>query len=196
VHRRSAVWLVTIPLALLGCELAQMLGHALLGAPEGPRGELFSGAGPGASLVPPAVALALGVVGVALAGRIAGVWSSARGGCASAVPFAALAPLVLVLQEHVERLLHGGSVATTMAQPRFLPFLLLQLPVAAAGHLAARLLLRLADDLRGRIVRRARVPRAQRTAPRPRARDAGRPARGAAWAHSGRAPPALSPTAG
>jgi hypothetical protein len=193
MHRRSLVWLITVPLAVLGSEAAHQVASALLGAPGGPRSELFSSAGPGAGLVRVGVTLALVIVGLALAGRVLGAWSSPRGGVVPALPFAALAPLVFVVQEQVEALLHGGSAVAAMLDARFLPGLLLQLPFAGVGYVVARLLLRLADEVCARLQRRRPAPRPRRSVSRPRPRDTALRRLTPACTYAGRAPPALLP---
>ena len=59
--------------------------------------------------------------------------------------FAALPPLAFALQEHLERLIHDGTVVGVALQPTFMIGLLLQLPFAVAAYLLAKLLLQVAD---------------------------------------------------
>ena len=63
-------------------------------------------------------------------------------------------PLAFVFQEFLERWLAGGSFPWWMVlQPTFRIGLLLQLPFGLVAYLAARLLLRVADDV-GSMLRR------------------------------------------
>jgi len=150
--RRHAVWLVTVPLALCGAELGHALGNALLGSPEGPRGELLDGAGPGAELVP---VLAAGVLATVVLGLAVRAGTARRHQRLTPSPgwFALLGPLVFVLQEQVERALHGGLPFAALAEPGLAAGLALQLPFAAAGYLVARTLLRLGDAIGNRLRR-------------------------------------------
>jgi hypothetical protein len=63
-------------------------------------------------------------------------------------PFAALPPLVFILQEHFERLWHDAAFpAGAVAEPTFLVGLILQVPFALLAYGLARLLIRAADEL-------------------------------------------------
>ncbi|HYX86719.1 MAG TPA: hypothetical protein VE777_17245 [Gaiellales bacterium] len=191
--RRRIAWLVVLPLALLGSEAAHAAADALFGSPAGDRGELFDGAGPGAAAVPALIALAVAAVVLGLAGRVAGVWPATRCRAVARTPFAVLAPLAFVLQEHLELLLHTGRVPVGAAlEPSFLPGLALQLPFALAGYVIARALLRLADGVRGLVSRRRGALGRGARIPLPRPRDEAASRRLVGWAHSGRAPPALA----
>jgi hypothetical protein len=142
--RPPCVWFVTLPIALTGSELGHAVANLLLGSPTGTGGELFASGGPGAGLVPWVAAAATAVVGLALANRALGTWTSRR--TVSALPFACLAPSFFVIQEHLELFLHtGGLPLGAVSEPTFLPGLALQLPIALAAYLVARGLLRVAD---------------------------------------------------
>jgi hypothetical protein len=168
--RRGLVWLVTLPVVLAGVEGAHALANAAFGSPEGP-GEAFASRESGAQLRPLLVALALGLVVLALLARAAGRWWVPRHSRLVALPFACLPPLVFVLLELVEGLSHGGAVPWHEAvEPTFLAGLALQLPFALLGYLVARSLLRLSDEL-GRIVRRRPPLAATLTAVLGRPRD-------------------------
>ena len=91
---------------------------------------------------------------VALGARAAGIWTSPRRNV-SALPFAVLAPLVFVAQEHLELLLeHHYAMFGAEHAPAFAVGLALQAPFALAAFLLARGLMRLADSVRALIARR------------------------------------------
>jgi hypothetical protein len=182
---------VTVPIALVGTEAAHALANAAFGSPDGP-GEVFAGAASGAELAPALAAIALATVVVALAARAAGRWWLPRAALSVALPFVWLPPLAFVLLELLEGILNHGTVPWSHAlEPTFLVGLALQLPFAFAGYLAARLLLRVSDDLRELVGRRAPspplVPAPLLVAPRPDDRPR---ARHDSSGHFGRAPPA------
>jgi hypothetical protein len=174
VRGERLAWLVTLPIAIVGCESAHAIANILFGAPDRGRDEL----------------LAIIAIAAGLAGRVTGVWS-AGSATAARLPFALLAPALFVLQEHVETVLHTGALPLgTAIEPTFLPGLLLQIPFALAAYAVARALVRLADGVRALVAARRRTP--HRTgAPAPRRPVFRVPPRCAAhsWAHSGRAPP-------
>lgn len=187
--RERLAWFVTLPIAIIGCQSAHAVTNMLLGTPERARGELLLGHGPGAGLAPPLACIALTVVAAGLAGRAAGSWSTQHAASAR-LPFAVVAPMLFIVQEHVETVLHTGAAPIgTMIEPTFLPGLLLQIPFAIAGYAIARALIRLADGVRGLIGSRRRVPRRSAApAKRPVSIAAPRTER-SRWAYSGRAPP-------
>ena len=156
--RRHFVWLVTLPLAVAGAELAHTATNRLFGSPTRSGGELFDGSGAGRELLPLLIAVALTLVVVALAGRVAGFWRS-PGRSPGLMPFACVAPLVFVIQEHVESFLGTRQLPlTTVLDRSFLPGLALQLPFAAVAWLIARALLKVADGVRRLIGRKRPVP--------------------------------------
>lgn len=149
--RRGAAWLVTAPIALAGVVAAHAVANRLTGSPEG-AGELFSSAESGAEMAPALGALAVSLVLVGLARRVAGAHAGRR---ARAVPFACLAPVAFVVLELLEGVAHRGGVPWhELLEPTFAIGLLLQLPFAAAGYVVARLLLRISDAVRQLIVPR------------------------------------------
>ncbi len=185
-------WLVTLPIALIGLEIAHAIANAAFGSPAA-EGEVFASPASGAQLVPMLLALALALIVVGLVARTAGWWWSPRRARSLALPFACLAPTGFVLLELVEGLLHEGAVSWgSMLEPTFLAGLALQLPFALAGYCAARCMLRLSDRARALLVRRRPVWHA---AP-PRARSLRSNADRATAEHrgslySGRAPPVI-----
>ena len=114
--RPRLAWLITLPLALVWCETAHALANLVCGSPTETH-ELFEGFGRG--LVMPLSTLAGIAVLVALGARAAGVWTSPRRNV-SALPFAVLAPLVFVAQEHLELLLeHHYALLGAEQAPAF-----------------------------------------------------------------------------
>jgi hypothetical protein len=105
------------------------------------------------------VLAALALVGFVV--RIRGQRGSHRA-TASLTPFLALAPLAFALQECGERLATGGWPLSAALEPTFLPGIAIQIPVAAATFLLARALLRVADEIRVRL-----LPEAPRLLPLP-----------------------------
>jgi hypothetical protein len=190
VRGERLAWLVTLPIAAIGCEAAHAVANLVFGTADGDTSPFVLSTGRNADLVTLVASLAAVSVVLGLAGRSAGAWSTHRT-AAARLPFALLAPAAFLLQEHLETLLHTGAAPFgTVLHPTFLAGLLLQIPFALAGYAVARALIRLADGVRALIDRRRR--RTRTTAAPPKARPAYRtPPRSAAhsWAHSGRAPP-------
>ena len=143
--RKHAVWLVTLPVALVGIEAAHALANAAFGAPGS---EVLESAESGAGLIPLLAALALAAVLCGLVGRVAGLWWTPRRSRAVLLPFVLLPPLGFVLLELGEALAHSPIEWEELVGPTFLVGLALQLPVALVGYLLARALLRLSDEVR------------------------------------------------
>jgi hypothetical protein len=145
VSRQRLVWLLTVPLAVAGSQLAHALAYRLAVPDADRRSLLLAATGHGYyAHLPLALALGSVFVGLALAAEIRhlglGRQRAARG--PSAVTFAVLAPAIFCFQEHFERLVHhGGFPWSAVLQPTFVVGLLLQLPFALAAYLVARLLL-------------------------------------------------------
>ena len=147
--RRGAAWGLVLPLALVGSEAAHALAYALVYPQAGTRtltlfatGHayfdwlpiVFAGAGAAA-----AVSLAVTAMDVARGrpARHAPAWA-----------FGLVPPAGFVLQELLELSLHTGTFGwRAILAPTFLPGLLLQLPFALAAYVAARLLLRAAEQV-------------------------------------------------
>ena len=105
------------------------------------------------------VAVAILVVGLYLwcrEARVARGLDVARVGLSR---FAALPPLAFTLQEHLERLIHSGTVVGVVLEPTFMLGLLLQVPFALAAYLLARLLLGVAGQVGHVLARRSSQPR-------------------------------------
>ncbi len=127
---------LSLPLGAAGCLAGHALGYALVGtSPRDARIHGYLGYAPqflGVCMAVIAIALLLRGVG-RLRGRPA-TW-----------PFALLAPLAFLAQELVERLV-AGLPAHAVLEPSVFVGLAAQVPLAAVAMLAARALLRVADD--------------------------------------------------
>jgi hypothetical protein len=154
--RRSLVWALALPLVLLGTQVAHALAYDLV-YPQSHQGILLATGHGYLSWLP----LVLGLGGaVACAALGATVADAARGRPARALPawgFAVLPPTTFVMQEVLELSLHMGTFnAHALLAPTFIPGLLLQLPLALAAYIAARLLLKTAERV-GRALARPRT---------------------------------------
>lgn len=123
--RRALAWILVTPVAAAGVLVAHALAYALTGTRAGPSHEYLAHA-------PQVVGVlaSLSLVGLAVQER-----SLAR---SSAWWFAPLAPLGFACQEHVERLVHTGTVPWLLTTPAFLLGLALQVPVALGCVLVVR----------------------------------------------------------
>jgi hypothetical protein len=169
VSRRRLVWLLIVPLAAFGSQLAHALAYRLVTPDEVERAHELAVTGHAyLAHAPAALAVCSVLVLLALGAELRQL---ARGRTQaiqrpSAVAFAALAPSIYVCQEHFERLFHDGTFPwDTAVQPAFVVGLLLQLPFAGAAYVLARVLLRAVRALGGLLIRRPRR-RARAWAPR------------------------------
>ena len=174
VSRRLMVWLLTVPLAVAGSQVAHALAYRLIAPNADGRTTLLAATGHGYySYLPLALAVGSVLVGFALVGEIRHLASGRPYGShgPSARSFALLAPAIFCFQEHFERLVdHGGFPWHAALEPSFLVGLSLQVPFALAAYLVARLLLRAARSL-GRWLATPWRPRvAPGVVPRPRSR--------------------------
>jgi hypothetical protein len=164
-------WLVTLPVAIAGTQVAHALAYRLVTPEAGERAHELGATGHGYLAYLP-LALAVGAVLVVLAlAKEVGHVVAGRGGVGlrpRAWSFAVLAPAVFCCQELFERLVHDGGFPWDAAlTPSFLVGMLLQLPFALAAYGLARLLLRVARTL-GRLLAGSFRPRRVSTAlPRP-----------------------------
>jgi hypothetical protein len=143
--RRGLAWALTLPLVLLGTQAAHALAYDLV-YPQA-HGRILLETGHGyLTWLPLTLALA-GAVALAALGVAAA--DAARGRPARELPawaFAFLPPATFVMQELLELSLHTGTFGwRAFLAPTFLPGVALQLPIALAAYLAARLLLRTAE---------------------------------------------------
>lgn len=145
--RRSLAWALTLPLVLLGTETAHALAYQVVYPQAHARILLETGHGY-LNWLPLALALA---GAVALAALCVAAADAARGRPARDLPawaFALLPPATFVIQEMLELSLHSGRFGWhALLAPTFLPGLSLQLPLALAAYVAARLLLKTAERI-------------------------------------------------
>ena len=140
---RTRVWLVVSPVVAAGVLVAHSLAYRLTGTPADPFHAYLGHA--------PQVLLLL-----AIAGIVVGALGAPR-----QPPPAHVFPLValgtFVVQEHVERIVHGGGVPLLVTSPAFLVGLALQIPVALGAWAIARWLLRAAREERRTVSLRSRL---------------------------------------
>lgn len=129
MRRCRRPWLVAVPLATLGVLAGHALAYWITGTPAGQIHGYLSHL--------PHVALLLAVLSVGGASLVE------RGERLALWPFPAVVVAGFVVQEHVERLAHDGSVPFLLDKPFFVVGLAVQALVAVAVWLLARLLLRL-----------------------------------------------------
>lgn len=159
--RSCLSWLLAAPLVAAGTLGGHALGYHVALPDSAARAEMLAETGHSyLDHAPLAVGLCVALVAVALVLR--GI-AAARGTSAAMAPpwvFALLPPAVYAVQEHLERLLHGGHVEwTTALEPPFLVGLVVQLPVAVAALLLARALASMADAIGRALAGGPRRPR-------------------------------------
>ena len=145
--RRGLAWALTLPLVLLGTEAAHALAYRVVYPEAHTRILLQTGHGY-LSWLPLALALS---GAVALAALCVAAADAARGRRARDLPawaFALLPPATFVIQEMLELSLRTGRFGWhAVLAPTFAPGLALQLPLALAAYIAARLLLKTAERI-------------------------------------------------
>jgi len=129
---RTWVWLVVSPVAAAGVLIGHGLAYRLTSTPTDPFHAYLEHA--------PQVLLILTVAGVILAA----LGTRTNAPPARAFPLVAIA--AFVVQEHLERLVHGGGVPMILTSPAFVVGLALQVPVALVAWALARWLLGLVGD--------------------------------------------------
>ena len=153
--RKRALLACSLPLAAAGTLAGHAAGYALVGSSR--RDALAHGY---LGYAPQFLALCIAVLVLALALRATGRLQ----GRPSAWPFALIPPIAFLAQELIERLA-AGLPAHAVLEPAVYVGLAAQLPIALLGFLAARSLLRAADEAtRGLVTRLAFVPRPASTA--------------------------------
>jgi hypothetical protein len=156
--RRGLACALTLPLVLLGTQAAHALAYQLV-YPQA-QVQVLRATGHGYLAYAP---LALALAGaVALAALCVAAVDAARGRPARKLPawaFALLPPAMFVVQEVLELSLHTGTLGwRALLAPTFVPGLLLQLPIALAAYVAARLLLRTAERVGRALAQPRTVP--------------------------------------
>ena len=127
---------LSLPLGAAGCLAGHAVGYGLAGTSR--RDAQIHGY---LSYAPQFLGVCVAVVAIALVLRGLG----RLGGRPATWPFALLSPLAFLAQEVIERLV-GGLPAHAVLEPSVLVGLAAQLPLAALALLAARALLRVADE--------------------------------------------------
>jgi hypothetical protein len=144
MSRRNVVWLITLPLAIVGSQVAHAAGYRLATG-EGDLAHVLASSGHGYLAYAP-LALAVCAVFVVLAlvrELVDAIGGDERASRPSVLVFSVLAPAIFVAQEHFERLAHDGVFPTSLlVEKTFLLGLALQVPFALVAYALARLLLR------------------------------------------------------
>jgi hypothetical protein len=140
---RTRVWLVVSSIVAAGVLTTHWLAYRLTSTPTDPFHGYLEHA--------PQVLLVLAGAGVILAAFTARVNAPP----ARAFPLVALA--TFVVQEHLERLVHGGGMPFLLTSPAFVLGLALQIPVALVAWALARWLLAAVHEGRLRTPPRVRV---------------------------------------
>src|ERR1700722_16647978 len=130
--RRWLAWLLAVPLMFAGTETAHWLAFRLVCPTPWERAQVLAASGHGYLTYWP---IAAGIGGaMTLAAVALGARGHARGPGGSSPPprlvFAPLPPLAFALQEHLESLVHSGSITGVAESPTFIVGLALQLPFA------------------------------------------------------------------
>lgn len=144
VSRRLLVWLLTLPLAIAGTQLAHVFAYRLVTPEAHERAHELSATGHGyLAYLPLGLAIATVLIVLALAVEIRHIVAAPDRSRLRphAWSFAALAPAIFAFQEYFERLVHDGVFPwEAVLAPSFLVGLLLQLPFAVLAWLLALLI--------------------------------------------------------
>lgn len=143
--RRNVVWLLTLPLAVVGSQVAHALAYRLATGGDHERAHQLASSGHAyLTYAPLALGVCAALVALALARELLGaLGGQERVSRLSAFTFAVLAPAIFVCQEHFERLAHEGTFPVSLVlEQTFALGLALQVPFALAAYVLARLLLR------------------------------------------------------
>jgi hypothetical protein len=122
---------VLSPVLAAGVLVSHALAYRITGTPT-ERFHAYLGHAPQVLLLLTFLGIVLGGVG--------------RRGTAPAHVFPLVAVTTFALQEHLERIVHGGSFPVLVTSPAFVVGLLLQIPVALVAWVVARWLLAVAGD--------------------------------------------------
>jgi hypothetical protein len=161
MRARRCALVLSIPVAATGSLLAHCFAYRLLEPHAHHHAHALQPARDQFAYDPLVFVGALALVVAALAAH---GYDTYRGRAARVTPppwlFAALPPVGFVVQEHLERLIHAGSLAPhAFLEPSFFIGLWLQIPFAAAAYVLARALLRAAERLGEALARAHRVRR-------------------------------------
>jgi hypothetical protein len=168
----------SLPLAAAGTLAGHAAGYALVGSSR--RDALAHGY---LGYAPQFLALCVAFLVLALVLRATGRLQ----GRPSAWPFALIPPVAFLAQELIERLA-AGLPAHAVLEPAVYVGLAAQLPIALLGFLAARALLRVADEAAREFVTRPAFPLRPAPTSAPAVAQVFVPAR-LAYGRRGRAPP-------
>ncbi len=169
--RRVAAWLLSLPLMVLGTQVAHVVAYDLVFPNAHVRLSALLASGHGYMVGTHGyLAMLLGIAGavdlVAVGWVFAGSFRRSLQRPVPAWAFALLPLICFTLQEFIERWLAGSPLPWWMVlQPTFRAGLALQLPFALLAFLLARLLLRAGATAAARLRRRA--PRPQLLTPLP-----------------------------
>jgi hypothetical protein len=161
VNRRRIPWLLSVPLMVGGTEVAHWLAFRLVYPDAWQRSQALQQTGHGYfSFLPIAggTGVALLLSALLLHGKDVSAGHGRQVREVRLSQFAVLPPLAFALQEHLERLVHNGTMLGVVLEPTFMLGLLLQLPFALVAYLLARFLLRAAGYV-GNVVSRRNAPR-------------------------------------
>jgi hypothetical protein len=145
VTRRGLAWVLALPLAVVGSQLAHGLAYRLVIGDQDLARELSASGHGYLAYAPVALAVCVALVVFALVRelQLAVLGRRPRHARPSALSFAVLAPTIFVAQEYLERVVHeGGFPLDFVLEGTFAVGLALQLPFALAAYVVARLLLR------------------------------------------------------
>ncbi len=188
IARRTGVWLLTGVLSVFGSQLAHSLAYRLVAPDQAERTALLAASGHRyLTYAPLAIAIGATLVVVAFLAQVRGLIGGSSRWQPTLWAFALFAPAVFVVQEHLERLVHGRVVPwSTATDSTFLIGLALQLPFALLAYLLACVVLRAAAKVARAVVQTpfsghacaVSIPAADVWAPRPGVLALGYPTRG------------------
>lgn len=147
--RGAVAWLLTLPLALLGSQVAHKLVYLGVEPNHGEREHLLESTGHGyLEYAPIGAALVVALCAAAVTLQFCQALRGGGGVRLRAAPFALVPVATFASQEYFERLVHYGQFPLAAAfEPTFLLGIALQLPFALLAYVAARLLLHAARVL-------------------------------------------------
>jgi hypothetical protein len=143
------VWCVTLPLALVGTEVAHAIAYRLAYPEAAIRFRVLAQTGHGYfELMPVGLGLLAAVLVIGFVTDVVAVARGRRGCSVPAWAFMLIPPLAYAIQECTERWMFGSDAPWLVVfQPSFHYGMLLQIPVALVTLLVAWLLLRVSASL-------------------------------------------------
>jgi hypothetical protein len=163
--RTRAVWMLTLPMLVLG----ETVGHAFFARLFDPHGErhmlLARAARDYLEYVQAAGAICLALAATGLARRAVAAFRGRAAGSFPSWRLAAVPSLAFLAQEHLERFFHNGEIGwLTVGEPAVMLGAVVQLPCGLLALWLVRTLLRAADELGHALSRRAERRVSQRPA--------------------------------